>query len=1004
MQLRRGKSRDCQQSISSQLRSSHTAIIVLIDIEEQMQLQYLITSPDGTQHLDLVEVVADVSVAIRAALKKSPPLYRGLGPSLASLVVEIGSLDFDQQSATARKLRQQLVALADSLDAALHSDNVRAKYHQLTGSKTKSGLRFSLFQSWMTSPQNESYADKWKDFPYPTLGMLSELVASQAREGFHLGDILSDDRAVIDRLKVQVKDWNRLVDLVYDGGLDEDADNATDHGELTSFVKESAFCGEDSIRHLSCTLHDVLHYNWPCPVEDHEHSGLLGHCSSAKLRLDPGWSCRGLDPRGASFFVLLTGSEIMQECRVCLGSPCTVGETGTLVCQVNHEDSRLMCLQLAKDENNVLWPLPLGQPPEALQPDERYIEQSLGTLLDVVKPTYAAKRVLGVILARSFLHLLGGPWIPRSFCIDDISLFCHLKGDKPYPMFDRVFLSTNFATFPRSGVEAKQRSSFSVHPFPPILALGIILTEIELGDDLTQLYSDPAVARLKSRPYELAKCLLRECQRGFHESGLLRAVKFCTERESFLRFANSSIDALFSNQEFVNAFYRGAVRPLEQDLVAGAKWTWEEVKWLERAKFDDEGVCRIITDSPAKTRKGTWLDGDQRQQRPTADVAPHSQGLWRLTSLAEHDSPPALAFEPPCLPSSCVQPLTSWNKCTESAPLLSETPPLPSSKDDFEVAIICALPLEANAVLSLFDHLWDTDSPLTGRDAADPNSYSMGVMEGRNVVLAHQPGMGKATAASVASFCAASFRNVKLALLVGVCGGIPLKKPKTEILLGDVIISRAVMQYDFGRQFSDKFRRKIDIENSLGRPNARIASLLAKLETQVHRRKLQEKISQHLSGIDHLVRYPGKREDKLFPPAYRHKHQHFASCETCANCTTPTASTCDAALESTCADLGCDDAQLVQRTRQNKRHAPSVHIGIIASGDSVIKSGIHRDAISKETGVIGFEMEGAGVWDTIPCVIIKGVCDYADSHKNKPWQDYAAATAAACAKAFVRQW
>ncbi|KAL3447675.1 purine and uridine phosphorylase [Aspergillus insuetus] len=965
-----------------------------------MQLQYSIPGPEGTQHLDLVEAVADVSVAIRAALKKGTPLYRGLRPSLASLAVEIGNLDFDQQSATTRKLRQQLVAVADSLDAALHSDNVRARYHQLTDSRTKSGLRFSLFQSWMASPQSESYTDKWKDFPYPTLGMLSELVASPARDQFHLGDILSDDRAVIDRLKKQVKDWNRLVDLVYDGGLDEDEGNATDNAELTSFVSESAFCGEGSIRRLSCTLHDVLHYNWPCPVQDHEHSGLLGHCNSAKLRLDPGWSCRGLDPRNASFFVLLTGSDIMQECRVCLDCPRTVGEASTLVCQVNHEDSRLMCLHLATDENNVLWPLPLGQPPEALQPDERYIEQSLGNLLDVVKPTYAAKRVLGVILARSFLHLLGGPWIPRSFCIDDISLFCHLKGDKPYPLFDKVFLSTNFATAHSSGLESKQRSSFSVHPFPPILALGIILTEIELGDDLAELYRDPAVARLKSRPYELAKCLLRECQRGFHESGLLRAVKFCTERESFLPFANTSIDALFSNQEFVNAFYRGAVRPLEQDLVAGAKWTWEEVKWLEKAKFDDEGVCRIITDSQAKKR--TPLDGDKRQVQPTANA--YAPALSRLTSLSQHDSSPSLTSEPPCLPCASVQPLPSWNGRTDSASLLSETPPLPWSKDDFEVAIICALPLEANAVLSLFDHLWDTDSPLTDRNAVDPNSYSMGVMEGRNVVLAHQPGTGKATAASVASFCASTFTNVKLALLVGVCGAIPMKKNKTEILLGDVIISKAVMQYDFGRQFSDKFRRKIDVEHSLGRPNGRIASLLAKLETQVHRRKLQEKITQHLSTIGHLDCYPRKQGDKLFPPGYRHKHQHSTSCETCANCNNLTDFTCDAALESTCEDLGCDDAQLVQRTRQNQKHYPSVHIGIIASGDSVIKSGLHRDAISREAGVIAFEMEGAGVWDTIPCVIIKGVCDYADSHKSKLWQDYAAATAAACAKAFVRQW
>jgi nucleoside phosphorylase len=49
-------------------------------------------------------------------------------------------------------------------------------------------------------------------------------------------------------------------------------------------------------------------------------------------------------------------------------------------------------------------------------------------------------------------------------------------------------------------------------------------------------------------------------------------------------------------------------------------------------------------------------------------------------------------------------------------------------------------------------------------------------------------------------------------------------------------------------------------------------------------------------------------------------------------------------------------------------------------------------------------MESAGVWDNFPCVVIKGVCDYADSHKNKKWQGYAAATAAACMKAFLKEW
>ena len=58
-----------------------------------------------------------------------------------------------------------------------------------------------------------------------------------------------------------------------------------------------------------------------------------------------------------------------------------------------------------------------------------------------------------------------------------------------------------------------------------------------------------------------------------------------------------------------------------------------------------------------------------------------------------------------------------------------------------------------------------------------------------------------------------------------------------------------------------------------------------------------------------------------------------------------------------------------------------------------------RDTVSAELGgVLCFEMEAAGLMNKFPCLVIRGICDYADSHKNKKWQAYAAGTAAACAK------
>jgi nucleoside phosphorylase len=94
----------------------------------------------------------------------------------------------------------------------------------------------------------------------------------------------------------------------------------------------------------------------------------------------------------------------------------------------------------------------------------------------------------------------------------------------------------------------------------------------------------------------------------------------------------------------------------------------------------------------------------------------------------------------------------------------------------------------------------------------------------------------------------------------------------------------------------------------------------------------------------------------------------------------------------------------IQAGFQGDMLKPAVHFGIIASGNQVMKSGEDRDAIAKDTDAIAFEMEGAGVWDHFPCVVIKGVCDYSDSHKNYDWQIYSALTAASCMKAFLHEW
>lgn len=127
--------------------------------------------------------------------------------------------------------------------------------------------------------------------------------------------------------------------------------------------------------------------------------------------------------------------------------------------------------------------------------------------------------------------------------------------------------------------------------------------------------------------------------------------------------------------------------------------------------------------------------------------------------------------------------------------------------------------------------------------------------------------------------------------------------------------------------------------------------------------------------------YPGVVYDRLFKAEYRHVTDG-KSCDEC----------------------GCAGPLVSRRRLEQGGPMTTVHFGLIASGDTVMKSGEERDAIARQENIVGFEMEGAGVWDSFPCVVIKGACDYADSHKTKTWQQYAAATAAACMKAFLDHW
>ena len=352
--------------------------------------------------------------------------------------------------------------------------------------------------------------------------------------------------------------------------------------------------------------------------------------------------------------------------------------------------------------------------------------------------------------------------------------------------------------------------------------------------------------------------------------------------------------------------------------------------------------------------------------------------------------------------------------------------PRPSNRDGFEIAIICALGIERDAIEALLDEEYETGGFSYGKAPGDLNVYTLGRLDKQHVVLAYLPAMGLVSAAAVAANLRSSFQRIKLGLVVGICGGVPKTSTGVEIVLGDVIVSTSITQIDFGRQYSHKFIRKREAEDTLVRANPELRAFVGKISGRLSRRRLANRISLYCAKIcaqDDFSgsAYPGPSNDVLYPSEHRHKHW-IQDCSICKDCNEQDDEVCESALTMSCEELGCHCVLPVKRDRIQRAigvaldgseltataieeaQKPSVHFGRMATSNHVMKSGRHRDLLAANEDTIGFEMESGGTWDYVPTIVIKSVSDYADSHKNKGWQEYAAATAASCAKAILEEW
>lgn len=335
----------------------------------------------------------------------------------------------------------------------------------------------------------------------------------------------------------------------------------------------------------------------------------------------------------------------------------------------------------------------------------------------------------------------------------------------------------------------------------------------------------------------------------------------------------------------------------------------------------------------------------------------------------------------------------------------------PASRDDFAIAIICALPEERDTVEALMTRDYKNEGQHYGKVRNDNNSYTVGELGGKPVVLVAPRDMGTTNTRDLARGLHISFPNISYAFVVGIAGGAPFVPDGgswkvSDIHLGDVIVSTQVVEYDFGREHENGFKRRTDVESVLPRAPAEVTNFVNQFvrgRGQAFQRILRKTNADLAScggfetGEKGYHEHPGPDKDYVYDLGYRHKHQNPKECAKCSQCTEWHHEVCEVALAASCQELGCEPRC------SNPMRDTKIHFGRYASGNAVMKSGHRRDLLIRQEDVIGFEMESAGAWEVFGTIVVKGVVDYADSHKNKKWRGYPAARAALCAAAMIEE-
>lgn len=297
---------------------------------------------------------------------------------------------------------------------------------------------------------------------------------------------------------------------------------------------------------------------------------------------------------------------------------------------------------------------------------------------------------------------------------------------------------------------------------------------------------------------------------------------------------------------------------------------------------------------------------------------------------------------------------------------------------DYEVVWIAPLEIEARAALYLLDERHDGKFAVA---RGDEYVFHAGSMCDHNIVIATLPAgqeYGTGSAAALASQVKKFFPNLWFGLLVGVAAGLPdlSRRPPRDIRLGDVLVglpegeSAGLIAYDLGKETSRGFEPlRGGHVLAMTEPLVRSAIGSIKLEAPRDTKKFLHyyEAIQDEEHADGTFADPGQDIDSLY--------------------------------------LTKDDGavELVERSQRPKERRTRVWYGPIGSGEKLLKNAQKRNELRDRYGLIGLEMEAAGTMSRVPVGVIRGVCDYGDEHKNKEWQPFAAAMAAAYGKAVLAE-